>query len=383
MPNRLSAVLPISAVLLLAAAAPAAAVSSSEAVDFLNQQRAANDIPAGLTVDARRTTGCKNHNHYMSLNGGLQHGEEPGKPGYTDEGADNGNGGEVLAQGGPDWSASTNPWDAAPLHQTILFHPSSDSAGYDESEGFACMRVHYVFQQAPAPAFHAFTGNLGRVDVPVSEVVNGEGPYAPQEAVGIPQGQVTGPNIIFFVDGFGQTNHATAFSLTGPGGGAVDVKMVDSTVPPPDGSGYQAFYTGGDMIVVDPLDPFTDYKATVTWKNDSSGEEMTQTVTFRTAGFQRGVSLALSKKLSSGRRAQLTAPAEAIGQKATVKISTQKRRKKAKAFSTKTITLKQAQRIKLPKRPGRGGAVIVKVTAAPFTLGDTRFTVTPAKRTYR
>ena len=105
-------------------AAPASATSASEAVQFLNQQRAANQIPANVAVDAQRTTGCKNHNGYMAQNGGLVHGEEPGKPGYTDEGADYNNTSEVLAQGGPDWTDATNPWDAAPLHQTILFHPS-------------------------------------------------------------------------------------------------------------------------------------------------------------------------------------------------------------------------------------------------------------------
>jgi hypothetical protein len=164
----------------------------------------------------------------------------------------------------------------------------------------------------------------------------------------------------------------------------VETKMVDSTTQPPDGNTYKPFQTGGDMIAVNPLDPFTDYTATVMWHNDDTGAEMPQTVSFKTSGFLRGLNnLTLSKKLARGRRAKLTAPAEAVGQKATVKISTQKRKRKAKAFSTKQITLKQTQRIKLPKKPGRGGAVIVKVTVPTFTLGDTRFTVTPAKRTYR
>ena len=381
MPLRAIPLVALSAALL--AAAPASATTAEEAVQFLNKQREANQIPAGLAVDADRTKGCKNHNHYMSLNGGLQHGEQPGNPGYTDEGANVSNGGEVLAQGGPDWSASTNPWDAAPLHQTILFHPSSDSAGWDASEGFSCVRVHYVFQQAPPTAFYAYTGNLGRVDVPPSERVQGEGPYAPQEAVGIPQGTLTGPNILFFVDGFGSTNHATSFSLTGPGGTVVETKMVDSTTPPPDGQSYRAFQTGGDMIAVHPLDAFTDYTATVMWHNDDTGAEMPQTVSFKTAGLLRGLKLTLSKKLAHGRKATLTADREAAGQKATVKIQTRKHGHKAKAFSTKQITLKGSQKIKLPAKPGHGGAVIVKVTVPSFTLGDTRFTVSPASRTYR
>ncbi len=104
---------------------------ASEAVQFLNQQRAANGIPANLTFDNYLTTGCKNHNAYMEQNG-LRHGEDPSKPGYTPEGADYTNIGEVLAQGITGWTASTNPWDTAPLHQTILFDPQVNSAGYDE-----------------------------------------------------------------------------------------------------------------------------------------------------------------------------------------------------------------------------------------------------------
>src|SRR4051812_43305066 len=186
----------------LVAAAPASAVSATEAVQFLNQQRAANEIPAAITVDEHRTTGCQNHNNYMAQNGGLVHGEEPGNPGYTDEGADYNNTSEVLAQGGAGWTASTNPWDAAPLHPTILFDPDADTAGYDESQGFFCMRFHSVFSQPAEPAMYAYTGNLGRTDVPTSIVVSGEGPYAPQEAVGIPQGVPTGPQILFLIGGF-------------------------------------------------------------------------------------------------------------------------------------------------------------------------------------
>src|SRR4051794_18954476 len=269
----------------------------------------------------------------MAQNGGLVHGEEPGKPGYTSEGADYNNTSEVLAQGGAGWSASTNPWDAAPLHQTLLFDPDVDSAGYDESQGFFCMRFHSVFSQPASPKLYAYTGNLGRENVPTSITVNGEGPYAPQEAVGIPQGTPTGPQILFFTEGF-QQNHAVSFSLVGPGGSPVEAKLVDSTTQPPPGESYKPFRAGGDLIPVNALDPFTEYTATVLWHDDSSGAEATQTVKFKTAGLQRAVALKLSKKLVRGRKAVLTAPGEAVGQQATVRIQTQKRGRKAKSFST-------------------------------------------------
>ena len=365
----------------LAAAAPAAATTASEAIDFLNQQRAANQIPGTITEDAYYNTGCRNHNGYMEQNG-LQHGEDPGAPGATPEGGDYNNIGEVLAQGGGGWTASTNPWDAAPLHQTILFDPKISTAGYDEDSGFFCMRLHSEFVQRPAPTLYAYTGNKGRTDVPTSITVNGEGPYAPQEAVGIPQGVPTGPQILFLTDQFGAANHATSFSLKGPGGGEVEAKLVDSTTPPPDGNSYKPFNAGGDLIPVHALDPFTTYEVSITWQDDNTGLVTPQTLSFKTAGFQRGVALKLSKKLARGRKATLTAPAEAGGQKATVKIAVQRKGKKnAKTVSTKTITLKSSQKIKTPRKP-KGGHVIVTVSVKKFTLGDTQFTVTPAKRRY-
>jgi hypothetical protein len=368
----------------LVAAPPAAATSVSEAVQFLNQQRAANGMSANVTVDDYRTTGCRNHNHYMAVNG-IGHGEDPNKEGYTPEGADYSNSGEVIAQGGIGWSAAENPWDQAPLHQAILFDPRVGKTGYDESEGFACMRLEIVFSNPPTPTFFAYTGDLGRTEVPPREVVCCEHPYAPQEAVGISQGVPTGPNILFSSQGFGFNNHAVSYSLTGPSG-PVDVRFVDSTTtPPPAGQGYKAFYTGGDMIPVQPLAAFTNYTATVTWHNDddNSAPEMPQTVSFKTGGFERGLALKLSKKLARGRKATLTAPAEAGGQSATVKIGLLKRGKtKARTVSTKQITLKGSQKIKVPAAP-KGGKTVVTVKVASFIQGDTRFTVTPATRSYR
>jgi hypothetical protein len=210
---------------LLAGPAAAGATTSQEAVGFLNQQRAANQIPAAVAFDSARTTGCHNHDRYMEQNG-LGHGEQPSKPGYTPEGADMSSG-EVLAQGGIVFTATSNPWDAAPLHQTLLFDPTVNSAGYDEDGGFACMRFGFDFSPQAAPAYYAFTSDTGRTNVPRVETVAGEGPYAPQEAVGIRQGVPTGPDILFFTVGV-SSNHAVpgSVSLTGPSG-PVEAKLVD------------------------------------------------------------------------------------------------------------------------------------------------------------
>jgi hypothetical protein len=368
--------------LALTGAAPAAAAATSQqAVAFLNQQRATNSIPAGVQFDSYRTKGCQNHDVYMEHNG-LQHGENPGKPFYTAEGADYSDSGEVVAQGSGGFTATTNPWDAAPLHQTLLFDPRVSKAGYDEHHGFTCMRFQLNFSAPSSTAFYAYTGNLGRTDVPRSITVQGEGPYAPQEAVGIPQGVATGPNILFFTQAFGSTNHALSYSLAGPAG-PVEVKMVDSTTPPPSGQSYKPFNTGGDLIPVHPLKPLTTYDVAVTWVNDDDAQQMQQKFSFKTDGFQRGLKLTLSKKLAAGRKAVLKAPAKAVGQKARVKIGLLKNeKKKPKTVSSKTVSLKRSQKIKVP-RPSQGGRAIVTVTLPSFVLGDTRFSTPAAKRSYR
>jgi hypothetical protein len=360
--------------------APATAATSQEAVGFLNQQRQANGIPAGVAFDQYRTDGCYNHDRYMEQNG-LGHGEDPSKPGYTAVGADYTNSGEVLAQGFSGFTATSNPWDIAPLHQTLLFDPRVNSAGYDEYKAFTCMRFGFNFTSSATPVFYVYTSDTGRTGVPFRVIIDGEGPYAPQEAVGIPQGVETGPNILFFSEGFGSSDHAVLYNLTGPGKRAVNVKFVDSTTPPPNGSNIHAFQTGGDMIPVKPLLPATSYTANVVWKNDDSGDTAPQSVTFQTRGQARVLALSLSKKLSSKRRATLKAPAEAVQQTAVVRIQVAKKGKSLKTVSSRSVLLKRSQTVKVPK-PSRGGRAVVRVTLPEFVVGDTRYDTPRVLRTY-
>jgi hypothetical protein len=361
---------------MLVAAAPAGATTSGQAVAFLNQQRAANSIPANVALDAYRTTGCHNHDAYMEQNG-LRHGETVGDPGYTPEGADYSNSGEVLAQGVVGFTTTSNPWDAAPLHQTLLFDPLVNSAGYDDDGRFACMRFGYDFSQPPMPVLYAFTGDSGRTDVRPSVTVRGERPYAPQEAVGIPQGTPTGPNILFFAEGFGSSDRAVSgsVSMTGPSG-PVDVRMVDSTTQAPDGSG-PVLPTGGDLIPVKPLEPLATYNVAVTWQG-GGGQRVPMTLSFKTAGRSITLTLSLSRKLSRSRRATLTVPAAAVGQTATVTLELAPLHRHPRTVTTRQIVLKRTQRIAVPS-----GRTKVAVTAPGFAAGDTRYTVKGATRTYR
>jgi hypothetical protein len=135
------------------------------------------------------------------------------------------------------------------------------------------------------------------------------------------------------------------------------------------------------MIPVDPLLPASSYTAKVLWHNDDSGENAPQSVTFTTAGQVRTLVLSLSKKLSKSRRATLSAPSKAIGQRASVRIQMAKKGKSLKTVSSESLVLKRSQTIKVP-RPSSGGRAVVRVTLPTFASGSTRYDTPAVSRTY-
>lgn len=240
-------------------------VSSAQAIAFLNQQRAANGIPSSLTEDPQLTEGCLEYDHYRALNpDDPPHHEIPGHPGYTPLGAgEYGFGYSEVNAGTDNWAATTNAWDAAPIHQSLLFDPTATTAGYAFNEGTACMRLA-GFTEAAAPSFYSYTDDAGPAAVAVSETAN-EWPYVPQQLVGIPPEATTGPNLIAFADDFGDA-HVASVSLMAAGGSPVsDIRFVDATTP--GASGF--FQNSVDVISAAPLQPLTSYVAIVNWQNEN------------------------------------------------------------------------------------------------------------------
>ena len=70
-----------------AATVPAVAATPAEIVASLNAQRATNGIPADIVERSDWSESCRLHNEYQRLNGTLTHSEDPGLPGYTEDGA--------------------------------------------------------------------------------------------------------------------------------------------------------------------------------------------------------------------------------------------------------------------------------------------------------
>lgn len=265
------AVLLAAVLLAFVATAPAsAAVSSEQAVEFLNQQRAANGIPGDLTNVPEWADGCAKHNRYMHETGNFGHDEQPG-PFYTEEGAEAG-AAAVLATGSGYDTTGENPWEWAPIHLYIMLDPRRKYAGYSGSYGYACMRFYGREERfLPAEAdfgdieFYSYPGP-GTSGIYPTEIA-GEQPYIPQELVGIPAGQATGPNILLFslnnISDYFYLS-ASSYSLTGPDG-PIQARLVTETTSNEVGSGFW-FQGGGVLIPEQPLDEFTTYKVSIKWQ---------------------------------------------------------------------------------------------------------------------
>ena len=211
----------------LLAAAPATAATGAEIVSYVNAQRAANGIPAGITERPDWSQSCADHNRYMDQNGGVTHDEDASMPGYTKNGAWAGQN-SVLTDIG-DWTPAQNPFETAPIHLAQLLGPDLVEMGADQYDGYTCATTYPGYTR-PAPAAvtgYSYPGN-GTSGVAAGEVA-AEAPFTPGELVGLPAGTETGPYLMAFLDGPAKIHSATvsAASLTGPDG-AVAIESIGS-----------------------------------------------------------------------------------------------------------------------------------------------------------
>lgn len=272
-------------ILVVLAPAAAADVSGPEIVGFLNAQRDAHGIPAGIAEDAGLSDGCAKHNHYMALNG-ITHTEQEDAPGYTPEGAQAG-ATSVLYQG-DHWTGERNPFETAPIHLHQLLAPRIDTMGAFESEGYGCATTQ-ASQNRPAPAgdvTYTYPRD-GAAGWRTSEVAS-EGPYTPGEKLGLPAGTETGPYLYVLFDGPdltpGQPATQASATLTGPDG-PVDVLVADNET---DGlEGYLP--TGAELIPRSPLAPGTTYTASVS--ATVAGRGFSHTWSFTTGARENFISI--------------------------------------------------------------------------------------------
>ena len=253
-------------------------VDGAQAIAFLNQQRAANGIPPITTTNENYAAAwCPDEDH--------------GPPG-----------GETWRDWSPfvDWTADSSPWTNAPLHQISMYDPRMDTAGDVNVDGDACMGLGGdANQPASGVTFYSFVWEGGHSDVPPSETVPGEGPFAPQQLVGIPDGQATGPQPLLFPEGMGSAPHAISWSLTDASGMPVpNVKFADSTTAA--AAGYSPFFLSQGGVMIPPvLAVDTTYNGTVVWEQSGGGGTATQTFSFTTGTMSNTVTIAAYLELST------------------------------------------------------------------------------------
>ena len=226
---------------------------------------------------------CALHDNWMAQNHALSHQETPGSPGYTEEGNWAGQH-SVLAVGQPAFTKpSRNPFLNAPYHLGQILYPSLDVMGAAEAHGYDCETTFPGYKRAhPAKdRLYSFPGEGKSIAWAQNAA---EGPAVPGDAVGLPQGTTTGPNLIVFWDGPQSPAPLTDVrraTLTRKDGAKVDVRVVD------DRNGY-AWPGSGFVIPVRPLKPGREYTGKVTFGSRYASRTFTHSWTFRTDKLRTG-----------------------------------------------------------------------------------------------
>lgn len=274
-----SAVLACTIGFLLGAVGPATAaqvggshdeVTSTEAIAFLNAQRAANGLPADIVENVDWSDACAKHARYVELNGrnpSNPHDEDPSKPGYTPEGQQ---AARSSVLGGTYNDSGENPWEDAPIHLMQLLGPGLAETGY--APGCMWTWPGYTRLKPASTQTYSYPGP-GTTIYYAEEAA--ESPFVPGDFVGLPEGTETGPHL--FVFAFGEQARAvdiTDAKLVGPTE-QVAVRTVDNLtdrvglyLPP-----------GGILIPEQPLAPDSEYHAVVDGTVNNRTEDWEPVVT--------------------------------------------------------------------------------------------------------
>lgn len=269
------------AAFVLATPAQAEQLSGSEFTTKLNAQRAESGIPRMLSLDPIWSSNCRKHNVYTALNGGWDspdpHGETPGKPGYTTEGAAAAQ--QSVLGFGSGWT-TLNPWEDKPLHLAKLLSPTLTSIGFDHYKEWMCAWNWTHSWDHPSNTLYPYPGDGARSIYYAERTA--EWPTSPAAMAGLPNTNnvIAGPYLIIMGDGPWLRNEGYMVvkeaSLRGPNG-AVQIGIIDAQTA----SSYRSkFKTRAFILPLKPLQPNTTYHASV--RVDKGGVVLTRSWSFTT-----------------------------------------------------------------------------------------------------
>jgi hypothetical protein len=231
----------------------------------LNAERAADGLPAGVTLARRWSVECAAHDDYERDNGVLTSTENPDSLGASVGGAWAGLNSD-LAEGR--WTPRGNPWENAPIHLLALLAPSLSVVGIDDSDGYQCATTYPGLVRAPTTIDRISTyPAAGAQHVAPAEQAR-ESPFVPGQFVGIPSGRTAGRELFVYLNLAHQTGQAPVHVLSAEltaGGRPVALRWVDSETPT-----VGRYLPGAILIPVNPLAPRTRYTASVTVQDRSA-----------------------------------------------------------------------------------------------------------------
>jgi hypothetical protein len=301
-------VLAVSFAMLLPAGA--AAISGAEIVQRLSRQREANGIPAGLIERPEWSADCAKHNYYGAQTGELRHSEDPSSPFYSVEGnwaAEN----SVLASGAS-WSQG-NPWEEAPIHLIQMLAPQLSEMGAAENDNHNCATTWPGYKRSEPTGLtgYSYPGNGASGVVPSERAA--ESPTIPGNQVGLPEGTVTGRYLLAYLAGVDPSDapDVTVTATLSVGGGAVDLRVVDSTNE--EIGGYMP-QPSAFLIPAQPLKPQTTYQADVRWSME--GAQLFEQRFGFTTGKNPGEAVVPIKKKRHGRCARYSRAANSLRRRA-------------------------------------------------------------------
>jgi hypothetical protein len=246
---------------------PAATKAHRSARDLhrLNAERAADGLPAGLTLAPRWSAECAAHDDYERDSGVLTSTEIPESPGASVGGAWAGLNSD-LAEGR--WTPTANPWENAPIHLLALLAPSLAVVGIDDSDGYQCVTTYPGLLRAPASTDRISTYPAsGAEHVAPSEHAR-ESPFVPGQFVGIPSGRAAGRELFVYLNLAHRTGQAPVQVVSAKlaaHGRPVALRWVDSQT-----ATVGRYLPGAILIPVKPLRPRTRYTASVSVQDRSA-----------------------------------------------------------------------------------------------------------------
>jgi hypothetical protein len=250
-------------------------------LSYLNAERAALGLPAGIVENPRWAVECAAHDRYLLENHLLAHPENPSLPGASPGGAWAGT--SAILSDGTRWTKGRNPWENAPIHLNQLLSPSLSVIGIDDSHGYLCATTWPGMLRPAVTKDTIFTypGN-GTHGIPTSENAD-ESPFVPGQFVGIPPGTTAGRELFVYLNQAGKVGQAPVTiqsAKLSSSAGRVQVRSVSTTTKV-----IGPYLAGGILFPVKPLTSGTRYTVSVAI-TDGTGK-LSHSWSFTTAGKAR------------------------------------------------------------------------------------------------